>query len=358
MAGCSNRSTGGSAVPGSGGGGPAEAGPDAGPPAVRYVGRVDNSDPAAVRLAWSGTGAIARFSGTQVGVKIRTAHQFTAVVDGVVRVPKLTPNAGTTPIANGLTDGVHIVEIYRRPEANQGEAVFLGFDFGTGQLLAPPPAPERRIEMIGDSISCGYGDEGADQTCTFSADTENHYVTYEAITARDLGAELVTIAWSGKGVVCNYGDDANSCVDPLPVFYDRTLPQRPTSPWNFGAWQPQVVVINLGTNDFSTAMDPSQADFEAGYKAFLAHIRGNYPNALILCTVAPLLNGSDLATTKSYIAEVVQQMNTAGDSKVKAFDIAPTDPADGYGCDYHPSQKTHAKMATQLTAEIKADLGW
>jgi lysophospholipase L1-like esterase len=339
-------------------GGPAGGESEAGLPGIRYVGRVDSSDPAAARMAWSGSGAIARFSGTEVGVKFMTGHQFTVVVDGAVRAPKLTPFAGTTSVATDLADGIHTIEIYRRAEANQGESVFLGFDFGAGRLLAPPPLPARRIEVIGDSITCGYGDEGADQTCTFSADTENHYLTYEAITARDLGADLVTVAWSGKGVVCNYGDDANSCVDPLPVFYDRTLPNRPSSAWNFSAWQPQVVVINLGTNDFSTAMDPSQADFEAGYKAFLAHIRSNYAGALILSTVAPLLTGGDLTTAKSYLADVVKQMNDAGDAKVKTFDMAPTDPADGYGCDYHPNLKTHAKMATQLTAEIKTDLGW
>jgi lysophospholipase L1-like esterase len=361
-AGCSRTSDTSPAFGGSGTATPgmdaATGGDDAGAPGVRFIGRFDTSDSMGPRFAWSGSGIVARFSGTSVSVKLLGAQQFTVVLDGVVQ-PTLIPVGGaTTPLATGLADGPHTVELYRRTEANLGDAQFVGFDFGAGQLLAPPPAPDRRLEVIGDSITCGYGDEGADMNCHFTPDTENHYLAYDALSARALSADLVTIAWSGKGVVCNYGDDPTSCVDPLPTFYDRTLPLHANSVWDFTSWQPQAVVINLGTNDFSTAVDPTEADFEAGYQAFLTHLRNVYPQAFILCTVAPLLSGTDLTTAKSYIAKVVKAMNDAGDVKVKAFDIAPTDPADGFGCDYHPSLKTHQKMSTQLVAELKADLGW
>lgn len=75
-------------------------------------------------------------------------------------------------------------------------AQFFGFRCA-GRFLTPPEGPARRIEVIGDSITCGYGVDGADQYCPFSAATENHYRTYAAIAARDLGADLATLAWSG-----------------------------------------------------------------------------------------------------------------------------------------------------------------
>jgi lysophospholipase L1-like esterase len=338
----------------SGNGGSPDGGITAGPPAVRFVGRFDKAPAAGPKFAWSGSGIIARFSGTQVGINLGGGQQYTALVDGVLK-PKLIPGGGTSSIATGLSAGPHLVEIYRRTEANQGDAQFLGFDFGAGTLLSPPPTPDRRLEVIGDSITCGYGDEGADMNCSFTADTENHYLSYEAITARTLGADLITTAWSGKGVVCNYGDDPTSCTHPFPEYYDKTLPDQGNSPWDFSSWQPQAVVINLGTNDFSTSQDPSEAEFTTAYESFLQHIRSKYADALILCTVGPLLGGTDLATAKDYIAKAVLAL---GDAKVKTFDLAQTDPADGYGCDWHPSLKTHQKMADQLTAELKAQLGW
>src|SRR5690606_34257050 len=227
-------------------------------------------------------------------VRLGGGQQYTVVIDGKVG-DKLVSTGVAQTLATGLDAGEHVVELYRRTEASQGVSVFYGFELGSGEFLDPPPAPERRIEVIGDSISCGYGIEGTDMNCPFSADTENHYLTYGALAARALDAELSTIAWSGKGVVCNYGDGASSCVDPLPTYFDRTLPGSATSQWEFAKWQPHAVVINLGTNDFSTAEDPRQDEFETAYVDLLERVRAAYPQALILCSVGPLLSGADLS---------------------------------------------------------------
>ncbi len=341
--------TGGSATGGSSGGG----GAPTGDPAVHFVGRVDDSDPANVRFAWSGTGAVARFDGTSVGAALGGGQEYTVVIDGAVQ-PKLVATSGMNALATGLDAGTHTVELYRRTEASQGESVFMGFDFGGGTLLAPS-VPTRRLEFIGDSITCGYGDEGPDMNCSFSAATENHYLTYAAITARNLGAELSTVAWSGKGAVCNYGDDASSCNDPLPIYYDRVLPSRSDSVWDFSRFVPDAVVINLGTNDFSTDVDPSASMFEAGYTALLQHLREKYPDAYILLTNGPMLTDPDLAKLKGYMLEVV---TTLADPKISTFDIPTQDGSDGFGCDWHPSLARHEKMATVVTAELKGKLGW
>jgi lysophospholipase L1-like esterase len=326
-------------------------------PALKFAGRVEVAGADDASFAWSGSGVIANFSGSSVAVRLGGGQQYTVLIDGMLQ-PKLTSTGGLDLLASGLADGPHTVELYRRTEANQGESRFQGFDFAGGQLLAPPAPSERRIEIVGDSITAGYGNEGADMNCGFSPDTENHYLTYGALSARALGAELSTVAWSGKGVVCNYGDDASSCTDPLPPYYDRTLPARADSAWDFSRWQPQAVVINLGTNDFSTAMDPTQDQFEQALGTLFEHMRAQYPEALILATVGPLLTGADLATARTYIANVVQKRNDAGDAKVQAFELAPTNAADGYGCDWHPSLKTHQVMAEALTAKLREELGW
>jgi lysophospholipase L1-like esterase len=353
----------GGAVASGGGAGAAAAGAGGsgsaipGEPGVRFIGRVDTSDAAGPRFAWSGTGIVARFSGTELGVRMNGGQQYSVLIDGELQ-PKLTTSGGIDSLASDLADGEHQVELYRRTEANQGESQFLGFELGDGQLLPPPAASERRIELIGDSISAGYGNEGADMSCPFSPDTENHYLTYGAIAARNLGAELVTVAWSGKGVVCNYGDDPASCTDPMPLYYGRTLPNRADSTWDFSRYQPQAVIINLGTNDMSTMVDPSEQEFTTAYADLLARVRTAYPDALILCTVGPLLNGTDLTTARAYIAAAVQQRVSAGDEGVQTFELAPTNPADGFGCDYHPSLRTHEIMGQALTTTLETELGW
>jgi lysophospholipase L1-like esterase len=337
--------SGGSGATGGGSGG------NPGEPGIRYIGRWDQSDPNAARAAWSGSGVAFAFNGTEASVTLDDAGQFfTVLVDGEVQANLETSQGEQTyPVASGLPDGDHEVFLYRRTEASFGDTVFLGAELNGGTLLPPPVAPTRRIEVIGDSITCGYGNEGASESCDFSADTENHYLTYGAIAARNVNAELTTIAWSGKGIIFNYGDDKN---DPMPAIYDQILPWTPGSTWNFG-WQPDVVVINLGTNDFSTDGDPSEAEFGGAYSDFLDHLREKYPSAKILCLVPTLLGGSDLTAAESYIQNVVAAKN---DPNMEAFSMDFT--STGWGCDYHPSLSTHESMGAALTTKLKSLMSW
>ena len=318
-------------------------------PAVHWVGRHDASDPGHVRMGWSGVGAVLRFAGTGASVRLDDhGRYFTVLVDGALQPTLATsPGEQSYVLASGLPDGEHTLELYRRTEGSFGATTVLGFDL-EGELLAPPPV-QRRIEIIGDSITAGYGNEGV-APCSFSAETENHYLTYGALAARALGAELSTIAWSGKGVVYNFADDV---FEPLPQVYDRLLAVEPTA-WDF-SWQPDVVVINLGTNDFSTGNDPPEGVFVPAYVELLAHLRAVYPDAFILA-VAPSLFGAEVALVAGYLQSAVDQRQLAGDAEVGFADINVQ--WIGSGCDGHPSLATHAGMAMRLTSELQAQLGW
>jgi lysophospholipase L1-like esterase len=276
---------------------------------------------------------------------------YTVIVDGQEQ-PRLqtTPGDQMYVLASGLPDGEHTVEVYRRAEGFFGATTVASVELdGT---LSAPPTPQRRIEILGDSISCGYGDEGPDENCSFSADTENHYRTYGAIAARAVGAELSTIAWSGKGVVYNYGDDKD---EPLPTLFGRTIPSESGGAWDF-AWQADAVLINLGTNDVSTDDDPTESQFVGAYVALLEDLRGAYPNAFIFCTVAPLLSGAEQSMVMGYIQQAVDERAALGDTEVETIDLVAE--PNGWGCDWHPSIATHEAMAALLTAALKSELGW
>ncbi|HMR07368.1 MAG TPA: SGNH/GDSL hydrolase family protein [Polyangiaceae bacterium] len=324
-----------------------------GVPGVRFIGRVDQTEAGVTKFAWSGSGAAFRFEGTEASVTLDdSARFFTLLVDGTPSLLTTSKGKQTYTLATGLSAGTHEVRLYRRTEASFGTTAFYEVTLAGGTLLPPPPPPGRRIEVIGDSITCGYGNEGADENCNFSADTENHYLTYAAISAREVNADLTTVAWSGKGIVYNYGDDKT---DPLPALYDRILPGSASSQWGFG-WQPDVVLINLGTNDYSTDDDPSPSLFTAEYEKFLLHLRSKYPSASILALVPTLLGGNDLAQAKAAIESAVAARAAAGDSNVEAFALSFQQ--SGWGCDYHPSLATHASMAQALTAKLKSLKGW
>lgn len=318
-------------------------------PGIHWVGRYDDTDPAAVRMGWSGVGLVARFSGTGATVRMDDASRyFTVLVDGALQ-PTLATSMGMQDyvIAAGLPAGEHTIELYRRTEGSFGPTV-VGEVLIDGELLAPPPVT-RRMELIGDSITAGYGNEGV-SPCSFSAQTENHSMTYGAIAARTVGAELHTVAWSGKGMIYNYGDDVDQ---PLPELYDRTIATS-GDPWSFG-WQPDVVAVNLGTNDFSTGNDPSQQLFGDAYVVFLEHLRDVYPGALLL-VLQPSLFGAENDMVQGYLMDIVAQVQAAGDPNVAYADVNVT--WIGSGCDGHPTVATHEGMAGRLVEELQAHLGW
>lgn len=321
---------------------------------VRFVGRSDGCDPAGVRYAWSGSGFVGAFRGTGLKVRLKEKpNQHTVLIDGKLG-PKLVTTDGEAwyTLATGLSSGEHRVEMYRRTEASFGTTLVEAFEVEGGELLAPPAPAERRIEVIGDSITCGYGNEGA-LPCPFSAETENHYLAYGALLARSLGAEASTVAWSGKGVIYNYGGDR---VSPMPVLYPRVDPDDRAHPYDF-KFQPQLVLINLGTNDYSSGHDPTDELFVTTYRTFLETLRAAYPNAFILCTVGPLLSGNMLATARRNIRTAVDARIAAGDTNVDTYELT-TPNAEPVGCDWHPSLAVHAAMAAELEAPIKKKLGW
>ncbi|XXX73449.1 SGNH/GDSL hydrolase family protein [Sorangium sp. So ce134] len=340
---------------------------------VRFIGRFDTTKPEGPRFSWAGSSIVTRFSGTSISVRFNdesTAAQsnfFQVVIDGESKgVLKVNGDEELYTVAEGLPDGEHDLLLHRRTEPLVGVTQFIEFIPEQGEELLPvPPAPERRIEVIGDSISAGYGIDGADETCPFTSDTENNYLAYSALTGRLLEADTTIVAWSGRGVVRNYDGEV---APTMPQIYGRTIADEEQPAWDFSSWVPQVVVINLGTNDFSINV-PGDAQFRApftnAYADLVETVRENYPEAFIFCTIGPMLSDSypegaeALTRARDYIGQVVEDRTAGGDDRVRLLEFPPhSKETDGLGCDYHPSAKKNRDMAEQLAEAISEELGW
>jgi lysophospholipase L1-like esterase len=244
------------------------------------------------------------------------------------------------------------VELYRYTAGPYGDNVFLGFVDGT--VKGAPAASGRLIEVIGDSISAGYGNLGmwnhssGTGSCSFTLDTEAAYQAYPWVLARTLDAEVSIIAHSGWGMVRDYnGTDAGV----MPSIYANTLGTETSPTWGF-ARKPDAVLIDLGTND-SAAGDPG-TPFETAYTAFLKTVRGHYPGAWIFLTIGPMTSDPLLTTMRAHLAAVV---TAAADAKVTTIDMATQD-STVTGCDYHPTVGEDQTMAAALATAIRAKLGW
>ena len=207
------------------------------------------------------------------------------------------------------------------------------------------------MEIVGDSISAGYGNEGPGPVCTFNPAEENQYATYGAVAARALKAEHVTLAWSGK------------TIGEMTDYYERTLPARPDSQWDFKAWIPQLVVMNIGTNNFAT-YDPGETRYVRIYTNLFARIRKVYPQALIVCMLGPMLTDTyppgkqNLTLARKYMTAAMATLKASGETNFEYVELPEQKPSDGHGCGFHPSVKTHKLMAERLVKVARERLGW
>ncbi len=327
---------------------------------VHFVGRFDLSDPAGPKFSWPGSTIKTRFRGTTLTVTLEEdndTNRYEVFIDGKpTKVLSPKEGVGNYVVAEGLTDGLHDFELVKRTESYLGVAQLMGI---AGAPLVQTQAPNRYIELIGDSVTTGHGVLGASATCPFSSDTQAETQAWGALAAAELGVARATLAYSGKGVYRNYEAEDD---EPFPMFYERTLADIPDIKWNFDAYKPAVIIVNLGTNDF-IAGDPGQ-DFVDAYIDFIEEIRGHHKDAWIIASTPTLIHDADpvgeeqRTKVTEYLHEVVTHFEDAGDEKVQFLDLVETDPSDGYGCNYHPTVVTQQKLADQVVTKVRELTGW
>ena len=221
------------------------------------------------------------------------------------------------------------------------------FEDTNGRLLDRPDVSNRRIEICGDSISCGYGNEGLPQS-GFVPSEENNYMAYGSITARALDADCHTIAWSGKGVSQNYDC---STTDLLPDLYTRTLAGVPESKWDFSQWTPHAVIICLGENDYSEENYPVDEErFVDAYFAFINQIRTLYNGVVVFCVSSPI-GGCPDSVYGRIVSRFKYNVYLVKTPCIKNI-------SGGIGGDGHPSVQADQLIARVLIQEIKSKLGW
>jgi lysophospholipase L1-like esterase len=337
---------------------------------LRFSGRVDWSDPAGPRFAWSGTSLTVRFTGTSIGLRLMDLpkkeelrpNRFRWSVDGQPwRDLYLEQRPVLYRVAEHLPPGEHVLRLEKETEALVGEVQLLGVVLDPGARVLPaPPAPSRRLEFIGDSGLTGFGIEGKDEKCRFSSETQRASLTWPLLTAQALEAEPFLLAVSGKGVAVNYNDDPAPTMAQL---YERTLPDREDSRWDFQAWQPDAVLIQLGSNDF-WKRHPGTARFRGAYEDLVRSLRARYPRAHIVCLLGPGLFDDwppgvhARASARALLADMVEGLRQEGEARVHLVEVPVRTKEEGLGCQWHPSALTHQRVAAQLTAVLRELLGW
>jgi lysophospholipase L1-like esterase len=311
-------------------------------------GRVAPAPGGAYDFGWPGVYFEGRFTGPSIEVAVDPGAEHLAVsVDGVRKVELVTP--GETRLKLGdLGAGEHVIRVDKLTESQVGASRFGGFFVGPEGTALPAPSRPHRIEFIGDSHTVGYGVRSASRDCTESQvhDLTDTSLAFGPILAARLDADYRIEAFSGRGVVRNY--DGVAPGQPLPALLPRLIPGQdqprvdPSDPW-----KPDIVVIGLGTNDFSTPLHPGEAwadaaalhhDYRETYVAFVQGLKVSRPEARVF-----------LIAGDTFAEDVAEVADRAGAKAVRITDM------DRGACHWHPSAADQRMMADRLEAAIRAN---
>ena len=229
-------------------------------------------------------------------------------------------------------------------------------------VTEPINTGRKKLLVIGDSITCGYGVHG-DLTQSFSTATEDATAAYGWLTAEKLDMDVQLVCFSGFGIISGYTDTGvinDLCL--VPDYYEKCGLSGHMFPdgaqvqdllWDFGRFEADWIIVNLGTNDLSYCLDdPNKKErFRKRYTAFLKTIREHDPKANILCILGVM--GTGLNT---YMTEAVREYSEeTGDRRIRALELEEQDQqTDGIGTDWHPSAVTQMKTADKVSAAIRS----
>lgn len=254
--------------------------------------------------------------------------------------------------------------------------------FQTDGSFLPVSDKPYKLEFIGDSITSGEGTYGAKEDTDWLAMYMSSSRNYAVMVSDALNAEYRLISQGGWGVLSSW-DNNPDC--NIPSIYEKICGLAKgcfneklgaAKPHNFKIWQPDAVIVNLGTNDASAFNQPEWRNPETGetfkqhlnpdgtynqedlmrFKQavidFLSMLRKNNPASHIVWTYGML--GYDLTLA------ITDAMNTyqtlTGDTNT-AFLQLPNTTDDTVGAHAHPGVKSHERAAKVLTEYLKNILG-
>ncbi len=322
---------------------------------IHYTGRIDYSEKNAPKYWSSGAYLQLKFKGTYCVLLIEDQvrwgkiHNYVEIIidDSIVRRVQLKEVNNRLVVAENLPDGNHTLTLAKNTEAENGYIQVRGII--CEQLLKPSKKKKRKIECIGDSITCGAASDESEIPCGKGDwhDQHNAWLAYGPRAARTLNAQWHLSSVSGIGLI-------HSCCNKkivMPEVYDKINIPGDSLDWNFKNYQPDVVTICLGQND---GIQDSTA-FCGAYVEFAKRLRSYYPKATLVFLTSPMASPELKKVLVNYTTAVRDYFLQQGDKRVGSYAFK------GHytnGCGSHPSTEEHGEIAKELSAYLQQRMKW
>ena len=330
--------------------------------AFEYHGRIEKMQDHKAILIGTASSVSFNFTGNSCSISLQSLvdHQNYVSLEldgkyiGRVRIEKGEPKS--FPILVTEKKKIHSLSIYKATEAANGGVLFLGT---TAKLVTIPTSKtKKKIELIGDSITSGFGNDATTIPCGTGDwfDQHNAYWAYGPILARALNADYVLSSVSGYGMYRNWNDEHKD--EPIiPEVYENLYLNKDSSkPYDF-KFQPDLVSICLGTNDLSDGdgtkprLPFNEEKYISNYINFIKTVYKHAPNTRLVLLNSPMVSGERNTTLVNCLKKVIQAFKEDTTHKpIELFEFQPMIPN---GCGSHPDIADDKVMANQLIPFFK-----
>ena len=332
---------------------------------IKWMGRTYyNEDKKANEVYHSASGFELFFKGTTVVATITATNSNSSTYRPyiVIVVDDDFDNAKTMALTKATQEVVlvennndlleHKVDLYKRSESIDSHIAIESIKTD-GVFVKKIVNKELKLEFIAASSSTGYGNLGSPSSSGKTTENSDALHGFAFLTAQALDADINIFSASGWG--CAFSQWTTPKTANVPDEY-KMVDFKSSVPWIHGYYVPDVVVVNLGTNDWSyinaakTAeeKDNLMNEFQKKYIAFLKDLHDYYPDAQIIVLYGLMNETSMYEITQSIV-------NTARIAIPNIASIQISGDAGGYNS--HPSLNSHKIIAEKLTKFIKETIG-
>lgn len=332
---------------------------------LQYSGRIDFEVQTAPVFVYAGSFVKIKFRGTCISADISNHRSYATnylgyILDGKQGKFALTQDdmPHTYTLGKRLTEGEHELLLFKRMDSCH-YFTFYGFVMEEeGEILPLQDKPQRRIEVFGDSVSCGEVSEAlhyvGKEDPKHDGEFSNSWYSYSWITARKLNAELHITAQGGAALMDKTGWFLGPDYIGMESIYDKIEYNPsigPTKQWNFELWKPHVVIVAIGQNDANPENFMAEdyhcekaVIWRQHYRAFVEKLMMLYPKAHFI--LATTILGHDASWDKA-IDDVCNELN---DARVHHFLYSNN----GCGTPGHIRVPEAEKMAEELSTYINS----
>lgn len=304
------------------------------------------------------------FTGNKCAISLQSVdswehHNYVSLVLDGKYIGKLRIEKGVAqsfPIIITSNKKIHTLEIYKTTEAHSGGILFGGT---TAKLTSITSKKRKKIEFIGDSITCGAASDPSDVPCDKGEyfDHHNGYYAYGPVLSREIGVDYLMSSVSGIGMYRNWNDENKDEAIMPDVYENLYLTKDNSKPKYDFAFQPDIISIALGTNDFSGGDGkkerlPFNAEkYVTNYINFIKMLYKHNPNVQIVITNSPMVNGERGVVFEDCLNKVKAAF--ASDKTRKEIQIFKFKPMTPKGCSGHPDVADHKVLADEYAPFLK-----